>query len=283
LNIFLSNDDGIDCNGVHALARALRGAGHRVLAVVPDRNRSGQSHSITFDDPLPMKEIAEDTWTCAGTPCDCALTVLMKGGFDFKPDIVVSGINEGENLGTDIVYSGTAAVARQGALSGLPGIAFSLYASSDTGKTDFFWEKAAAWSAERLDMLVSLWRPNIFVNVNYPNTRDFADWVFTWPSFREYEDIIHMAQDADGQKSARLFGGKVHEISPRMQTIGLGSDKDAFSFQMEAAEKAKMPLISDWDAVLDNKVSVSLVCNHPVAVAFDSTAAKEHLKGGGNG
>jgi 5'-nucleotidase len=196
------------------------------------------------------------------------LTVLIKGGFDFVPDVVVSGINDGENLGTDLLYSGTAAVARQAGLAEIPGLAFSLHHNSRKSRE---WERAARWSIENFDLLLSLWQKNIFVNVNYPNTPDFSDWCFTYPSFREYEDMMQIAVQADGTKTARLRGGKAIRREQKLKALahpvlkgGTGGGLPSGA----AMEKSRLPIISDWDAIIENKVSVSLVCNHPVIMPF---------------
>src|SRR5919199_3580803 len=128
MRIVLTNDDGIDAVGLLAARRALEKVGE-VLTVAPDRNRSGVGRSITFGTPLHIEEweMADGVigYACTGTPVDCVRLVAL-GLMDFEPDIVVSGINHGENLGDDITYSGTVAAAFEGIVIGVPGIAVSL-------------------------------------------------------------------------------------------------------------------------------------------------------------
>jgi 5'-nucleotidase len=128
MRIVLTNDDGIDAAGLLAARRALEEVGE-VLTVAPDRNRSGVGRSITFGTPLHVeeREMADGGigYACTGTPVDCVRLVAL-GLMDFEPDIVVSGINHGENLGDDITYSGTVAAAFEGIVVGVPGIAVSL-------------------------------------------------------------------------------------------------------------------------------------------------------------
>ncbi|WP_461248362.1 5'/3'-nucleotidase SurE [Treponema sp. R6D11] len=140
MRILLTNDDGITSQGIRLLAKALRGVGHKVFTVAPDSNQSGCSHSLKFlHEPLKLKEIEEDTWSCSGTPVDCIIVALLGGipeicistegaehNLEKAPDLILSGINAGANLGTDIVYSGTAAAARQGGFFGIPSVALSL-------------------------------------------------------------------------------------------------------------------------------------------------------------
>ena len=122
--ILLSNDDGFDAPGLAALADGLASLG-RIIVVAPDREQSGSSHSLTLHQPLRVKRIAEDRYRVEGTPTDCihlAVLHLMKGS---RPDLVVSGINRGYNLGDDVTYSGTVAAALEALLLGVPSIAMS--------------------------------------------------------------------------------------------------------------------------------------------------------------
>jgi 5'/3'-nucleotidase len=128
MRIVLTNDDGIEAAGLLAARKALEKVGE-VLTVAPDRNRSGVARGITFEGPLHVeeREMADGGtgYACTGTPVDCVRLVAL-GLMDFEPDIVVSGINHGENLGDDITYSGTVAAAFEGLVIGVPGIAVSL-------------------------------------------------------------------------------------------------------------------------------------------------------------
>src|ERR687898_1238183 len=128
MRIVLTNDDGIEAPGLLAARRALEKVGD-VITVAPDQNRSGVGRSISFGRSLHVeeREMADGVtgYACTGTPVDCVRLVAL-GLMDFEPDIVVSGINHGENLGDDITYSGTVAGAMEGIVIGVPGIAVSL-------------------------------------------------------------------------------------------------------------------------------------------------------------
>jgi 5'-nucleotidase len=236
MNILATNDDGIRCDGIICLVEELRARGHHVLAIIPDRDRSGSSHSITFDASLPLVRISDDMYTYGGTPVDCVLAAIVSGGLDYQPDLIVSGINAGPKLGTDILYSGTAAAARQGSLSGIPSIAFSV-----DGIPPYRFAEAAYWSTSRLDELLRYWRKDTFINVNYPNTRTYSDYALTYPALRVHQDSIKMKKNVDGIPSYSLNGGGV---PVKQGEKGAGG-------------------ISDWDAVLNNKVSVSIVYSYP--------------------
>ena len=129
MRVLVSNDDGVDAPGIRILAEGLRAAGHEVLVVAPDRDRSGASNSLTLDAPVRVIQIDAQHWRVYGTPTDC-VHVAITGMLDIEPDIVVSGINTCANLGDDVIYSGTVAAAMEGRFLGLPAVAVSL-ATSD--------------------------------------------------------------------------------------------------------------------------------------------------------
>src|SRR4030095_13120208 len=127
--ILLTNDDGIQSNGLIKLEEALREVGD-VYVVAPASEMSGASHSLTLERPLRIRQIDERHWTVDGTPTDCvtlALNRILANGD--RPDICVSGINHGANLGDDATYSGTVAGAMEATILGVPGLAFSLVAT----------------------------------------------------------------------------------------------------------------------------------------------------------
>ena len=220
MNILLTNDDGINSEGIQKLAEALRSRGnHKVTVVAPDTNRSGISHGLSvFFNPVKLSAKGEDAWACSGTPADCVIAALQ-GKFVLKPDLVISGINRGVNLGTDIVYSGTAAAARQASFAGIPALALSL-----ESKGDYHWDMAASWSVDHLDELVAFWRKNTFVNVNIPNTAGGPEGIVaTWPAMKKYNDKIELMEAPDGKIWCFL------DIGPEFPAEEAGTDCDAVS------------------------------------------------------
>ena len=115
MRILISNDDGYRARGIIALRGALRGLGD-LTVVAPDRNRSGASNSLTLEMPLRVEQAEPDVYFVQGTPTDC-VHLAISGLFPFEPDMVVSGINDGSNLGDDVLYSGTVAAATEGRFS----------------------------------------------------------------------------------------------------------------------------------------------------------------------
>ncbi len=124
MRILLSNDDGYFAPGLQALADALTGLGE-IVVVAPEQNRSGASNSLTLDRPLFLKKAANGFYFVNGTPTDC-VHLAVTGMLDSLPDIIVSGVNNGANMGDDTIYSGTVAAATEGYLLGIPSIAVSL-------------------------------------------------------------------------------------------------------------------------------------------------------------
>jgi 5'-nucleotidase len=124
MHFLISNDDGIDARGIQVLASWMKRLGE-VTMVAPSINRSGASNSLTLDAPIRIREMEDRVFRVSGTPSDC-VHIALTGLLDKDPDIVVSGINAGANLGDDVIYSGTVAAAMEGRFLGLPAIAVSL-------------------------------------------------------------------------------------------------------------------------------------------------------------
>ncbi|WP_394059990.1 5'/3'-nucleotidase SurE [Alcaligenes sp. WGS1538] len=124
MRILVSNDDGYNAAGIEALHQALQGLGE-LTVIAPETNCSGASNSLTLNRPLSVRQAANGFYYVNGTPSDC-VHVALTGLLDFRPDLVVSGINNGANMGDDTLYSGTVAAAMEGHLFGIPAIAFSL-------------------------------------------------------------------------------------------------------------------------------------------------------------
>jgi 5'-nucleotidase len=166
MRVLISNDDGVDAPGIKVLADHIRAAGHQVVTVAPDRNRSGASNSLTLDQPIRVKQLDEHTFSVSGTPTDC-VHLSLSGMLPFDPDIVVSGINDTSNMGDDVIYSGTVAAAMEGRFLGLPAIAMSL-ASVDHQPQHF--ETAAKVACALIQRLVSDPLPaDTILNVNVPD------------------------------------------------------------------------------------------------------------------
>lgn len=163
MRILLSNDDGYYAPGLAALAEALEPFG-RITVVAPERDRSGASNSLTLDRPLSLHRASNGYYYVNGTPTDC-VHMAVTGLLDIEPDIVVSGINSGSNMGDDTLYSGTVAAAMEGYLLGLPAIAVSL-----VGKEFAHYDTAARVARELVERIrrAPATEP-VLLNVNVPD------------------------------------------------------------------------------------------------------------------
>ena len=184
MRILLTNDDGIKSPGLKALRDSLKE--HDIWVVAPAAEQSGKSHSITFLEPVKFNQLEAQVFSCEGSPADCVMYSVL-GALPEKPDLVISGINIGPNLGTDLIFSGTAAAARQAALMGLPGIAVS----TDSFSAPFYFNNTADFIRDNIDLMLSLWRSDHFININTPNQPEFPSEVrITAPSRRVYSDKV---------------------------------------------------------------------------------------------
>jgi len=168
VKILLSNDDGYRALGLQALREAIKPLG-AVTVVAPDRNRSGASNSLTLDVPIRTSRYDPDCYYVNGTPTDC-VHLAISGLFDFEFDLVVSGVNDGANLGDDTLYSGTVAAAVEGRFLGLPAIAVSLCVEPGSPRNFAGAARVAASLVQRLS-LAPLQGP-VVLNVNVPDLPD---------------------------------------------------------------------------------------------------------------
>ncbi|HET6452234.1 MAG TPA: 5'/3'-nucleotidase SurE [Spirochaetia bacterium] len=208
MRLLLTNDDGIAGDGIQALIRVLHDQ-HEVWVVAPSTEASGGSHSITLHDALKIRRVADRQFSCRGTPADCVMVALL-GLVPSPVDLVISGINHGPNLGTDILYSGTAAGARQGSLMGVPSVALS----SGSYRPPFDFEAGAEFAARNLESFRALGTDDHFLNVNFPvtGTRG-AETVITFPSRRIYRMELHTYDAPDGDRYC-FIGGPQPEAHP---------------------------------------------------------------------
>jgi 5'-nucleotidase len=164
--VLLTNDDGYEAPGLSALAAGVSSLGRKVVVVAPDRERSGAGHALTLGRPLRVWRIAPDRYRVDGTPTDCVHLGIFNLGGGRAPDLVLSGINRGSNVGDDVTYSGTVAGALEGTLLQVPSLAFST-AVDDRGEADY--GVAARFAGELAARVLERGLPRgVFLNVNLP-------------------------------------------------------------------------------------------------------------------
>jgi len=194
--ILISNDDGVYSEGLRVLARRVKQIG-RVVIVAPDQERSAASHALTLHRPLRVKKISQDVYAVDGTPTDCinlGINEILKQ----KPDIIISGINHGANLGDDVHYSGTVSAALEGGIMGVPSIAISVVA-----RERFRFETAAEFAVKLIKIVLSGGLPaGVILNVNVPNLplQQIKGCDVTTQGKRNYGNIIVEKIDPRGKK-----------------------------------------------------------------------------------
>jgi 5'-nucleotidase len=217
MKLLISNDDGVSALGIRTLANTLAMSGHEVTVVCPDRERSATGHGLTLHQPI-RAEIVESlfhpsikVWACDGTPSDCVKLALW-ALLDSVPDLVVSGINQGANVGTEILYSGTVSAAMEGLIEGIPSVAFSL-----TSHTNRDFQPAANFASILIGELAKNPLPDLMLlNVNVPAVKweEIAGAVITRQGVRRYIDVFDKRTDPRGKTYYWLTGEVQEDIEP---------------------------------------------------------------------
>ncbi len=240
MKILISNDDGVYAQGIQALSESISTVAD-VLVVAPDRNRSGASNSLTLHTPLRAQKIKPNIISVEGTPTDCvhlALTGMLEDlDIDFQPDLVISGINDGYNVGDDVLYSGTVAAAMEGRMLGVPSIAFSMDKYADDYTT-------AAMIAK--DIVVKSMKHTLpdhaILNVNIPKGKydDINEYVVTRHGTR------HIA--APTIKDTDPRGQVIYWIGPpgKKQDAGDGTDFYALAQGKISITPLQASLTDEW-------------------------------------
>ena len=165
--VLISNDDGVTSQGLRVLEGIAKKIFKEVWVVAPELEQSGTSHSLTLHRPLRVRRIAPRRYAVDGTPADSILLGVQKVMRTNPPDIVLSGVNPGANLGADITYSGTVAAAMEGTLLGVPSVAFSQYYKNCES---VLWSTAEAWIPKVMETLFKIeWPAGVLMNVNLPD------------------------------------------------------------------------------------------------------------------
>jgi 5'-nucleotidase len=204
MEILVTNDDGIAAEGMRALAEAMRRLGE-VTIIAPDREQSATSHSLTLHRPLRIRKVADRILSVDGTPTDCVL-LGVHSFLERAPDLIVSGINHGPNMGNDVLYSGTVSAASEGAFLGIPSIAFSL---ATWEPSDFAPAARVAGGLVRLLLEKSALKKGLCLNVNIPPIpwKEIRGLRVARLGRRVFRDVIVQKTDPRG-KSYYWIGGE---------------------------------------------------------------------------
>ncbi len=255
--VLISNDDGIDSTGLHALVAAIKEVAE-VVVLAPNRNWSAGSHQRTFDRPLRILDVTLPDGTpahaCDGTPADCVAVGLL-GFLPRRPDLVVSGINKGANMGDDIIMSGTVAAAMAGVIGGVPAVAISQAGHWDLVQWDF--AAAASFAAHIVEALGrDAIAPDTLLNVNVPDLPfDAITGVeVTRAGRRIYADALIERTDPAGRRyfwvGGEMPGG---HLEPGTDIAAIAESKISITpIHLDMTNHRRLDAVAqrDWNAVL---------------------------------
>lgn len=246
MKILVCNDDGYRAPGLRALREALQGLAE-LTVVAPERNHSGASNALTLEVPLRVTEVEPHFFFVTGTPTDC-VHLAISGLFDFEFDMVVSGINNGENLGDDVLYSGTVAAAIEGRFLGLPTVAFSLRRPTE-GEMDY---SAAAGVARRVvqQLIAQPLAQNTILNVNVPHrpASELRGFQACRLGHRHRAERVQPGQDPRGRP--------IYWVGPAGEGKDEGPGTDFFAvaegfvavtpLQVDLTRHESLPVVREW-------------------------------------
>ncbi len=224
MRILLTNDDGIHAPGLAIAEKIAREISDDIFVIAPETEQSGVAHSLSLNDPLRLREISKRHYALKGTPTDCVIMGVRKL-LDRPPDLVLSGVNCGQNVAEDVTYSGTIAAAMEGTILGIPSIALSQVYDFFAGRQTIHWSCAEAHAVGVLRKLLAAGiPPNVLINVNFPNCLPHeVEGVAVTMQGRRSNDLMRIEDRKDGR------GNPYHWISFQRGnfTPGPGTDLEA--------------------------------------------------------
>lgn len=249
IKILVSNDDGVHSKGIHILAEYLRDLGE-VYIVAPDRERTAAGHSLTLHKPLRIEAIGERIFSLNGTPTDC-INLGVNNIIGEKPDLIVSGINKGANLGDDITYSGTVSAAMEGTILGIPS-----FAISQVGDSDFQFSVAAEFAIYLAKLIIRDGLPkDTLLNVNVPNLSmsEIKGVRMTLLGKRIYDqNTIIEKIDPRGKKYYWIGSNRV-KWEERKDTDNIAIEEDMISvtpIHLDLTDYSSMKRLKEWEGIL---------------------------------
>ena len=249
MNILLTNDDGIGSVGLLCLKEILEeNYGEDVMTIVPDRDRSGSGHGVTVFQPVQMRELGKRTYTLDGSPVDC-VKIGVEKFLCGKVDLVVSGINNGPNMGVDVHYSGTVAAAREACLHGVKGVAFSV----DDYNANQDYDRLKKYCLELIQRILEYELPSgVLLNVNFPNSGvEIKGMRVTKLGVRVYHDEV-IEREVPAPHRSRYFWFK--RDYPGYISVS-GSDFESIEnglisltpLRVDQTEEGLIPKLRDWE------------------------------------
>lgn len=222
MRILVTNDDGVHAPGLAIAERIARELSDDVFVVAPEFEQSGVAHSLSLNDPLRLREISSRHFAVKGTPTDCVIMGVRKLMLDHPPDLVISGVNSGQNLAEDVTYSGTIAGAMEATILGIPAIALSQCYDFFAGRRTIYWDCVEAHGLAVVRKLLAAGIPrNVLMNVNFPNCHaDEVKGVAVTMQGRRSNDLMRIEERKDGR------GNPYHWISFQRGNFSPGAGTD---------------------------------------------------------
>jgi 5'-nucleotidase len=200
LRILVTNDDGIHAEGLDVCEEIAKALSDDVWVVAPEHDQSGVAHSLSLNDPLRLRQVADNRFAVRGTPTDCVIMGARHVLDGKQIDLILSGVNRGRNVGEDVIYSGTVAGAMEGTILDIPSIALSQSYNSRSGQPPF-WETSQRFAPDIIrKVLAQGVRRDVLVNINFPNCRpEEVKGVTVAPLGRRRQERLHIDKRHDGR------------------------------------------------------------------------------------
>lgn len=248
MRILCSNDDGIHARGLESIEKIAHALSDDVWVVAPQEEQSGAARALTLSHPIRVRQYEEKRFAVAGTPTDAVMMAVTKLMTDKKPDLVLSGVNNGQNLAEDVTFSGTVAAALQGMTLGIPSVALSL---SRFSRQNPHWATPEKYGVGIIRKLLDAgWPEDVVINVNFPD--------------RDVDDVGPVELTHQGKRDAMsLFADEREDLR--------GSKYYWFGFSGKLSDP---PEGSDLRAIYDGRISIT-----PLHLALTHETARRHLKG----
>jgi len=228
MRILITNDDGIHAEGLDVCEQIARVLSDDVWVIAPEYDQSGVAHSLTLNDPLRLRQVAERRFAVRGTPTDCVIMGARHVLNGKGPDLVLSGVNRGRNAGEDVIYSGTVAGAVEGTVIGVPSLALSQAYASRSGRPPY-WETSLHHAPEIIRRIVAKGIPrDVLINVNFPDCPpDAVKGIAVTTQGRRMQERLQIDQRKDGRGNPYYWIAYVrHGFAPAEHGTDLAALED---------------------------------------------------------
>jgi 5'-nucleotidase len=215
MRILITNDDGIHAKGLEILEAVARTLSDDVWVIAPESDQSGVSHALSLNDPIRMRTVSSQRYAVKGTPTDCVIMAVRHILKDHKPDLILSGVNRGQNVSDDVTYSGTIAAAMEGTILGIPSIALS-QAYGPEGRKAIHWRCAERYALPMVQKVLAAGIPkDVLININFPDcVPDAVQGLSVCAQGQRDQAWIELHERRDGRDNPYFWIGFAREQTP---------------------------------------------------------------------